>query len=95
MNIYVGNLSYSMNEDALKKAFEEFGEVVSAKIITDKFTGNSKGFAFVQMADEESAQQAIEALDGKNVDGRNLRVNKAHPQERRSNNNGPRGPRRY
>jgi len=96
MNIYVGNLSYNVDEDTLTSVFEEFGEVVSAKIIKDKFTGSSKGFAFVEMAEESDAEKAIEELDGKAIEGRNVKVNKAHPQERRNNNSRPpRGPRRY
>jgi RNA recognition motif-containing protein len=77
MNIYVGNLSYQVTEEALKELFEEFGPVSSVKIITDKFTGKSKGFAFVEMENTEDGEKAIEGLDGKEFLGRNLKVNKA------------------
>ena len=99
MNIYVGNLSYNVDENTLSDLFGQYGTVVSAKIIKDKFTGSSKGFAFVEMSSEEEAQQAIDGLNGKEVDGRKLRVNKANPQERRPQGGqggyGSRGPRRY
>ena len=79
MNIYVGNLSYSATEDQLKELFEEFGQVTSAKIITDKFTGSPRGFAFVEMASADEAQQAVNNLNGKSFEGRNIVVNKARP----------------
>ena len=79
--IYVGNLNYKMSEDSLKDIFTQYGEVVSAKIITDRDTGRSKGFGFVEMSAEDNAIRAIEELNGKNIDGRNLVVNKA--RERR------------
>lgn len=76
MNIYVGNLSWSLNSDDLRELFSEYGEVISAKVITDKFNNNrSKGFAFVEMADEEAAKRAIEGLNGAEVGGRNIVVN--------------------
>jgi len=77
MNIYVGNLHYDFSEDELKEAFQEFGEVVSAKIIVDKYSGRSKGFGFIEMSDDEKAQQAIDELNDKEVKGRNMKVNKA------------------
>lgn len=80
MNIYVGNLSYGVSEDDLKALFAEFGEVASAKIITDKFSGQSKGFGFVEMPDSEEAKAALASLDGKDVQGRNLKVNEARPR---------------
>jgi len=83
MNIYVGNLRYGVTEDILKELFEEFGEVVSAKVIRDRFSGESKGFAFVEMSSDEEAKKAIEELNGKEVDGRPLRINEAHPREDR------------
>ena len=97
MNIYVGNLSYTLDEEALKGLFEQYGTVVSAKVIKDKFTGSSKGFAFIEMDNDDEAQQAIDGLDGKDIEGRKLRVNKAHPQERRpqGGGGGNRGPRRF
>ena len=77
MNVYVGNLSYDLSEDDLKQAFEEFGEVTSAKIISDRYSGRSKGFGFVEMTDSNSGTAAIEALDGNDFGGRDLRVNEA------------------
>ena len=80
MNIYVGNLSYGVDEKALEKAFEEFGEVTSVKIITDKFTGRSKGFAFVEMANDEDGNEAINSLNGKEMDNRSVTVSEARPK---------------
>ncbi len=80
MDIYVGSLSYNVTEDDLKQAFEAFGKVESANIIKDKFTGKSKGFGFVQMPSKEEAQAAIEGLNGKELKGRTLNVNKARPK---------------
>ena len=77
--LYVGNLSYNTTSDALKTAFGEFGEIVDAVIITDRNTGRSKGFGFVEFADEAMAQKAMEAMNGKDLDGRNLVVNFARP----------------
>ena len=83
MNIYVGNLSYSMTEDVLREAFAEFGEVTSVNIITDKYSGQSKGFGFVEMAQDSQAESAINALNEKTLDGRNIKVNQARPREER------------
>jgi RNA recognition motif-containing protein len=80
MNIYVGNLSYRMTEDDLHQAFAEFGEVTSAKIITDRDTGQSKGFGFVEMPNQSEGEAAISALNESDVQGRNLRVNEARPR---------------
>lgn len=80
MNIYVGNISYSTKEDDLREDFGEFGEVTSAKIISDRETGRSKGFGFVEMADDAAGEKAIEEMNGKEVDGRALRVNVARPR---------------
>ena len=80
MNLYVGNLSYTTTEASLRKAFEAFGAVDSARIIIDKMTDKSKGFAFVEMPNAAEAKAAIEGLDGKDVDGRPLRVNEARPK---------------
>ena len=80
MNIYVGNMSYSVSEDDLRAAFAEFGEVESVKIITDKFSGQSKGFGFVEMPNKGEAQAALESLSGKDLKGRNLNVNEAKPR---------------
>jgi len=77
MNIYVGNLSRDMKDASLRETFVVFGEVTSASIITDKFSGESRGFGFVQMPKSEEAQKAISGLNGKNVMGRNLTVNEA------------------
>jgi len=83
MNIFVGNLSYSTTEDALRALFAEHGEVSSAKVITDRATGRSKGFGFVEMTDDDEGRQAISALNGTQVDGRPLRVDEARPREDR------------
>ncbi|MEL6252236.1 MAG: RNA-binding protein [Bacteroidota bacterium] len=85
MNIYVGNLAYSVGEQDLERVFSEFGEVVSVKIITDRDTGHSKGFAFVEMGDEDSGSAAIDGLHDQELSGRNLKVSKARP---RTNNFG-------
>jgi len=82
--IYVGNLSFSTTEDSLSDTFGQYGEVVSAVIVTDRYTGRSRGFGFVEMQDENAADAAISALDGKELDGRNLRVNVANSKPRRS-----------
>jgi cold-inducible RNA-binding protein len=78
--VYVGNLSYNTTEDTLRTLFAECGEVESISLITDRDTGRPKGFAFVEMATEQAAQQAISTLNGKSVDERELRVEKAKPQ---------------
>ncbi len=83
MNIYLGNIAWSMTEDAVEALFAEFGTVSSVKIITDKYSGRSKGFGFVEMDDDAAAQKAIDALNDSEQDGRNLRVNQARPRERR------------
>jgi cold-inducible RNA-binding protein len=80
--IYVGNLPYSSNDETLEALFSKYGTVESAKVIMDRDSGRSKGFAFIEMSTEEEAQEAIEQLNEKEVDGRNLRVNEAKPQER-------------
>jgi RNA recognition motif-containing protein len=91
MNIYVGNLSFEATEDDLHKAFEEFGEIGSVTILKDKFSGKSRGFGFVEMANEAEAKAAISGLDGKELKGRALKVNEARPQ---SEGGGDRGERR-
>ncbi len=83
MNIYVSNLSFNVQDEDLKEFFTEYGEVSSAKVITDKFTGKSRGFGFVEMPDNESAQKAIAELDNGTVEGRNIRVMEAKPKEER------------
>ncbi len=91
MNIYVGNLSYQVTEDDLKSAFEAYGEVDSAKIITDRYTGNSKGFGFVEMPNDEEAEAAMEALNGQDMKGREVVVNKARPKNDDRRGGGHRG----
>ena len=83
MNIYVGNLSYSLMESELRDAFAQFGDVSSVKILTDRETGRSRGFGFVEMPNRAEAAAAIAYLNGKDLDGRALRVNEARPRERR------------
>ena len=83
MNIYVGNLSYSLSESELRDAFENFGAVSSAKVLTDRETGRSRGFGFVEMPNQAEAEAAVANLNGKDVGGRPLRVNEARPRERR------------
>lgn len=82
--MFVGNLPYKTTEEELKEMFAEFGEVVEAVILTDKFTGRSKGFGFVTMATEEEAQAAIKGLDQKEIDGRNIKVDVARPPREKS-----------
>lgn len=95
MNIYVGNLSYTTKEQDLINLFEPFGQVVKATIITDKITGKSRGFAFVQMATREEGQAAIDGLHGKDYSGRMLTVNEARQREEGSSSpRESRGPRR-
>ena len=89
MNIYVGNLPYSVTEDELKAAFTEFGEVSSVNIIMDRMSGQSKGFGFVEMPDNSEADEAIKALNESALNGRNIKVNQARPRGERS----PRRPR--
>lgn len=79
--LYVGNVNYRLTEEGLKAMFAEFGEVTSAKIVTDRETGRSKGFGFVEMADAEAAERAIQSLNDKEVDGRRIKVNIARPKK--------------
>jgi len=88
MNIFVGSLPFRLEETELRDLFEEYGEVSSAKIITDKLTGRSKGFGFVEMSDDAEAQQAIEALNGTEVMGRNIVVNKSEERKDRGERRG-------
>jgi RNA recognition motif-containing protein len=83
MNIYVGNLAREVTEEDLRKSFEAYGEVTSAKIITDKFTGSSRGFGFVEMPKSPEAQAAIHGLDGSDLKGNALKVNEARPRQDR------------
>ena len=81
--IYVGNLNYDTSEEDLKKAFSEFGEVASVSLISDKYSGRSKGFAFVEMPNDDEAAKAIAGLNEKDLGGRKVRVNEARPREDR------------
>ena len=80
VTLYVGNISYSMKEEELRKAFGQFVEVVSVKVIIDKRTGKSKGYGFVEMDSEASAEEALKNMNGKELAGRNVKVNKANSQ---------------
>ncbi len=84
MNIFVGNLNYTLEEDELQAAFAEFGEVSSVKIIKDKYSGRAKGFGFVEMPNAEEANAAITKLDGTDVGGREMKGNEAHPPKPRT-----------
>jgi RNA recognition motif-containing protein len=86
--LYVGNLSFSTSEEQLSSAFAQFGTVESAKIITDRDTGRSKGFGFVEMSNDEEAHKAIEKLNGTDLSGRNINVSEARPQEERPRRSG-------
>ncbi len=81
--IYVGNLSYHSTEDSLRNAFAQFGDVVSANIVMDRYTGSSKGFGFVEMGSDQAANAAIAGMNGQELDGRQLRVNEANDKPRR------------
>ncbi len=85
--LYVGGLAWATNDEGLRKAFEQAGAVTSATVISDKMTGRSRGFGFVEMANDEDAQKAIEMWNGKEIDGRKVTVNEAKPMEPRA----PRG----
>lgn len=90
MNIYVGNLEYNVTEDDLKNAFSEFGEITSANIIMDKFSGQSKGFGFVEMPNNSDAEKAIQALNETSLKGRDIKVNQAKPRSGKRPQRGPR-----
>lgn len=90
--LYVGNLSYSVSEEKLQELFSRHGSVASARVITDKFSGRSKGFGFVEMASDEEAERAIAALNGTEFEGRSIVVSEARPQEPRSPRGGGREP---
>lgn len=94
MKLYVGNLSYSSTEDDLRRAFEAFGNVETVDVIKDRYTGESKGFGFVEMTDRSEAQKAIEGLNGSDMNGRTITVNEARPRgegRRRGGGGGRRG----
>ena len=82
MEIYVGNLAYATTDEGLKSAFAQFGEVTAARVVTDRMTNRSKGFGFVTMPDAAQAQAAIDAMNGKELDGRTVRVNESQPRPR-------------
>ena len=88
LNLYVGNLPYSMNDQELNELFSEIGEVQSARVMSDRETGRSRGFGFVEMADDDAGHQAIEKLNGNDIDGRALVVNEARPREERPRSGG-------
>lgn len=88
MNIYVSNLSFNVEDDDLRGFFEEYGDVTSAKVILDKFTQRSRGFGFVEMSDDASAEKAIKELNGAHVEGRAINVTVAKPREEKSNGGG-------
>ena len=94
MNIYVGNLSYEVNEDELRKTFESFGQVTSATIIKDKYTSQSRGFGFVEMPSKTEAQSAIDGLNGTDLKGKTLTVNEARPRGEYRGGRGNQGGRR-
>ena len=94
MNIYVGNLSFEATEDDLREVFGRYGQVTSAKIIMDRDTGKSRGFAFVEMADNAAGAKALEELDGYDLHGRGLKVSEARPRQDRPTGGGG-GRRRY
>jgi len=91
MNIYVGNLSYEVSEEDLKEAFEAFGQVESVRIIKDKYSGQSKGFGFVEMPSKAEGQSAIDGLNGKELKGRTLNVNEARPRTESRDGRGGQG----
>lgn len=91
MNIYVGNLSYNVTEENLQQAFEAFGQVTSARIIKEKYTGQSRGFGFVEMGEQAQAQEAIKSLNGEELLGKQMSVNEARPRTDRGRSGGQGG----
>ena len=89
MNIYVGNLPYSATENSMRDLFEGYGAVTTSKIVTDKFTGSSRGFGFIEMPNADEAQKAIDELNGKDFEGRKIVVNESRPRETTGNDNRP------
>ena len=88
MNLYVGNLSYNTTESSLQTAFSEFGEVVSARVITDRYSGQSRGFGFVEMASRSEGENAVAGLNGMELDSRRIKVNEAKPRTENRNGGG-------
>ena len=86
MRIYVGNLSYKVEEDGLRTAFEAHGAVESAQVIMDRYTGRSRGFGFVEMSNDDEAKEAISAMDNQEISGRAVKVNEAKPRRERTDN---------
>jgi RNA recognition motif-containing protein len=91
MNIYAGNIPHKTTEESLKRAFEQYGTVSSVKIIKDKFTGNSRGFGFVEMPNDDEARNAMDSLNGKDFEGRPLRLSEAREREERPSHGGGNG----
>ena len=91
MNIYVGNLSPGITEEDLQQAFEAFGKIASVTVIKDKFSGESRGFGFVEMPDKAEGQSAIDGLNGKDLKGQTLNVNEARPRSEKRRGGGKRG----
>ena len=91
MNIYIGNLSFDTTEDQLRQAFEDFGEVSTVNVITDKYSGKPKGFGFVEMSVKDDAVEAISGLNGQDLNGRTLNVNEAKPRTESGNRGGGNG----
>jgi RNA recognition motif-containing protein len=91
MNIYIGSLSYKATEEDLKQAFEAFGQIESVKIIKDRYSGESRGFGFVEMPNKDEAQSAIEGMNGKELKGRKMSVNEARPRSEGYRGGGRRG----
>lgn len=91
MNIFIGNLNYDLTEDDIREIFEEYGELNSVKVISDKFTGRSKGFGFVEMLNDDEAKKAIEELNGAEVEGRSIVVNESIEKKRDNRGGGFRG----
>jgi len=94
-NLFVGNMSFSTTESDLRSIFEPFGEITQVNVITDRDTGRARGFAFVEMSNDEEAAKAIAALNGKELDGRALNVNEARPKAERSGGGGGGGGSRF
>ena len=90
MNIYVGNLSYTSTDSTLRNLFETYGTVTTTKIVTDKFTGSSRGFGFVEMPNNDEGQKAIDGLNGTDFEGRKIVVNESRPREDNGNSRPPR-----
>ena len=90
-NLYVGNLSYDTTEDTLRTLFAEYGEIESVNLISDRYTGRSRGFAFVEMSTEQAAQEAMSGMNGKQVDEREIKVDKAKPKPARDRRGNDRG----